>query len=176
MEDCKKVVIYKRVSTEDQAREGFSLENQEHDIRRECEVKGYEAIDVCADEGISGKDIQGRSGLMKALKYIKNKEAQGIVVWKLSRLSRNTADTMNIVDLLKKNDGFLVSIKDGLDTQTPQGQMMAAVLGIIAEVERDNIVGFVKGGMHQKARKGEWNGGVIPLGYDLKDKQFTINE
>lgn len=175
-QEIKKVVVYTRVSTEEQAREGYSLENQTYEAVNECKIRGLEVIDICSDEGISGKDIEGRPGLKKALRYIRNKEAQGIVVWKLSRLSRNTADTVNIVDLLKKNEGVLISIKESIDTSVVTGELMAFLLGIIAQNERETIVSNVKGGMEQKARLGQWNGGVVPLGYSLKDKKLIVNE
>lgn len=89
MSEKAKVIGYIRVSTEEQAREGFSLDNQRKNIAEFCNYKGWELLDIFADEGISGAGMNERIGLLKALKLIQNKKIDYLVVWKLSRLSRN---------------------------------------------------------------------------------------
>lgn len=166
--------MYTRVSTEQQV-DGYSLDNQEHDIEEYCKKHGYEIVARYTDEGVSGKNIQARVGLRRALTSITEGEADGIIVWKMSRLSRNVADTANISELLKKSGGFLISIKDNINTSDGMGQTFAIMSGVFAQMERDNIIAQLRGGMREKARKGEWNGGMTPLGYDLKDKALIVN-
>lgn len=172
--DIKKVVVYTRVSTTEQAEEGYSLENQERECRAYCEIRGYEVVGVYSDRGISAKDIKNRPGLIEALRTIRNKEVQGIVVWKMSRLSRNAADTANIIEMVKKHNGAIIGVKDSISTVGGFSTAMVTISGVFAEMERESIITQVKGGMREKARKGEWNGGMVPLGYELVDKKLVI--
>ena len=145
--DIKKVVVYTRVSTTEQAEEGYSLENQERECRAYCEIRGYEVVGVYSDRGISAKDIKNRPGLIEALRTIRNKEVQGIVVWKMSRLSRNAADTANIIEMVKKHNGAIIGVKDSISTVGGFSTAMVTISGVFAEMERESIITQVKGGM-----------------------------
>lgn len=175
MAEKKTAIGYIRVSTDEQVREGFSLENQKARIRKKCENEGWELLDIIPDEGISGASIEKRTGLKKALRLIKSKKINYLVVYKLSRLSRNIIDAVEIADLLEKNDTYLISLEDNIDTSNPIGKYFLYFASIIADMERENLIIQVKGGMSQKAREGQWNGGTPPLGYDLIDKKLVIN-
>lgn len=176
MSEKTKVIGYIRVSTDEQAREGFSLDNQRKDIAEFCKYKGWELLDIFSDEGISGAGMNERIGLLKALKLIQNKNIDYLVVWKLSRLSRKVADVVKITERLDNNNTYLVSIKDNIDTSSPMGKPFLYIASIFAEMERDSMIVQVKGGMAEKAREGRWNGGISPLGYDLVNKELVINE
>ena len=168
MSDKIKTIGYIRVSTEEQAREGFSLANQRKDIRDFCEYKNWELINTFADEGISGAGITERTGLIKALKLIQTQKIDYLVVWKLSRLSRKVADVVRITEKLDNNKTCLISIKDNIDTSSPMGKPFLYIASIFAEMERDAMIIQVKGGMMQKAgREGRWNGGIKPIGLYL---------
>ncbi|WP_246067271.1 recombinase family protein [Paenibacillus koleovorans] len=94
----------------------------------------------------------------------------------ISRLSRKIYDVVTIADFLEKNSTCLISTEDKIDTSTPMGKYFLVLASIFADMERENIIVQVKGGMSQKAREGEWNGGTAPFGYDLVDKCLVINE
>lgn len=176
MSDKIKALGYIRVSTEEQAREGFSLDNQRKDIQDFCDYKNWELTNIFADEGISGAGITERTGLIKALKLIQTEKIDYLIVWKLSRLSRKVADVVKITEKLDNNKTYLISVKDNIDTSSPMGKPFLYIASIFAEMERDTMIVQVKGGMVQKAREGRWNGGISPLGYDLIDKELIINE
>ena len=92
-DDVKKIAgLYIRVSTEDQAREGFSLPEQEKRLRAMCEFKDYEVYKVYEDAGISAKTGNKRPAFDELLQDIKDKKCNTIVVLKLDRLTRSVAD------------------------------------------------------------------------------------
>lgn len=169
----KRAIIYSRVSTERQI-DGYSLDNQQKECEEYCKRNNIEVVDVLSDEGISGKSIKKRTQLQKALTEIGKGGIDYLIVWKLSRLSRNATDTMNIGQLLRQCSANLISIKDNIDTSTQMGRMFLAMAGIFAEVERENIIVQVRGGMKERARCGYWNGGSAPLGYKLLEKELII--
>ena len=176
--DKVRAVGYVRVSTEEQAKEGYSLANQERDIQRHCEYMGWELVDIYRDEGISAKDIESRPGLLTALNRLtsENENITYIITWKLSRLSRRMIDVVDIARYLDENNKYLLTLKDSIDTSNPSGKHFLYFAGIFAEFERDTMILQVKGGMEQKAREGEWQGGKPPIGYDLENKKLVTNE
>lgn len=176
MAKMKKAVGYIRVSTDMQVQEGYSLENQKLLIERECDYRGWELERIFKDEGISGASINERSGIRDLLRFVKVNQIDYVVIFKISRLSRSIADTINIVEQLKLYNCDILAIKDGIDTSTSMGIYFLTLGAIFAEMERENLRIQVKGGMEQKAREGEWNGGKPPLGYDLDMKNLIINK
>ncbi|MEC1717208.1 recombinase family protein [Schinkia azotoformans] len=172
----KTAVGYIRVSTEEQANEGYSLENQVNEIKRKCEYERLDLLNIYEDKGISGALLNERPGIISMLRDIIDRKIDYLVIYKLSRLSRKFDDLHAIAKQLKDNETILISIKDNIDTSTSMGETFLKLAGIFAEMERENIIVQVKGGMAQKAKEGEWNGGTAPLGYDLVDKKLVINE
>lgn len=172
----KTAVGYIRVSTEEQANEGFSLDNQINDIRKHCAYKEFDLLKIFRDDGKSGASILKREGLISMMRYIYENSVDYLIIYKLSRLSRNFDDLHDITKKLKENETILISIQDNIDTSTAMGGYFLVFAGIFAEMERENIITQVRGGMSQKAREGEWNGGTAPLGYDLVEKRLVINE
>ncbi len=170
-----RAVGYIRVSTAEQV-EGFSLDNQKEDIRKHCDYKEWELVDTFADEGLSGGSLDERKGLSKALRLMKDEDIEYLVVWKVSRLARNVNDIVLVSSLLKDMESYLSVVKEPIDTSNDLGQHFLTLAGIFAQIERDNIIVQVKGGMKERASQGFWNGGAPPLGYDLVEKQLVINE
>ncbi|MCI9434984.1 MAG: recombinase family protein [Bacilli bacterium] len=106
--DIKKVAgLYIRVSTEDQAREGFSLPEQEKRLRAMCEYKGYEVYKIYKDAGISAKTGNHRPAFEELLQDIKDGKCNTIVVLKLDRLTRSVYDWENILRFLEEKSKFL---------------------------------------------------------------------
>lgn len=171
-----KAIGYVRVSTQEQAETGYSIDNQKFDIKKYCDFKGFELIDIFEDDGISGATIEERPSILAALRYIKENKVDYLIVWKLSRLSRKISDVAQISEFLKTNDTKFISIQDGIDTGTPMGEYFLILAGIFAQMERENLIVQVKGGMAEKARSGEFTGGAPNLGYDVIDKKLIINE
>ena len=172
-----RAVDYTRVSTKEQALEGYSLANQLTDIKKYADFKDIELVGKdFTDEGISGSTITERKGVQEAIKYAIREKVDYIIVWKLSRLSRRLSDLIEISELLEENGIGIIAIKDNIDTKDPMGKFFLHLMGIIAELERDTMITQVTGGMTGKARKGEFQGGIAPLGYDVLDKKLAINE
>ena len=172
-----KCVIYIRVSSERQV-EGFSLDGQKRELVEYAKAKGYEVEAVYVEEGRSGKNIEGREEFQKMVYDVTRPDsAVGyVLVFKLSRFGRNTRDILNSINLLQKYGVNLLTKEEGLDSSTTMGNMLIAILGTIAEMERENIITQTMLGREEKARQGGWNGGFAPFGYDVVDERLVTNE
>ncbi|MFA6071911.1 MAG: recombinase family protein [Janthinobacterium sp.] len=166
----KRVAIYVRVSTVEQADSGYSIDEQARLLREDCEKQGYSNITLYEDRGISGKSIKGRPGLMRLLQDVQDKKFDLVMVWKINRMARNLVDLLQMVDLLDKYDVAFKSFTEAMDTSTSSGKFYLSLLGMVGELERDTIAQNVKMGMVARAREGKWNGGTV-LGYDLVNTQ-----
>lgn len=165
----KNVVIYTRVSTRDQVL-GFSLEKQKLDLLEYCKRNNYTVIEEFSDEGKSGKNTDKRDEYKKLVESCKyNENIDAVIVWKLSRISRKVLDLLNFINLLKEQNIAFISIQDNLDTSNGSlsANLMVMILGMIAEMEGENIVVQSAAGMVQRAEEGKFMGGPIPLGYKL---------
>lgn len=181
----KRVAIYCRVSTTEQAEEGYSIDEQNIKIREYCEREGHEIYNLYEDRGISGKNITNRPGIKQLLNDATNNKFDLVVVWKLNRISRKLLDILNIVELLNKHNIAFRSLTENFETETPSGKLQLNIMGAIGEFERETIADNIKLGMGAKARSGEWCGGIV-LGYDIveipsegkkrKNTKLQINE
>lgn len=167
----KKVVIYARVSTAEQAEEGYSIDAQLKMVTEKCIQEGRVVIDTYVDRGISGKSIKNRLALQQLLDDLSKREFSEVWVWKTNRLARNHLDLMNIVNLFEKYDVGFKSCTEPFETSTPSGKLLLNLLASIGEFERETIVENVKMGMKERAKSGKWNGGRV-LGYD----SIKVNE
>ena len=158
-----KAVCYTRVSTTEQATEGFSLAAQEESARAYCKAQGWELTAVYADAK-SGSSMTGRGELARLLVDAAAGEFERVICWKLDRLGRNLRDLLDISDQLEQAGVGVVSIQESLDTRTAAGRMMRSILGSLAEFERETIVERIVAGIQQKAREGDLVG-PLPLGY-----------
>jgi site-specific DNA recombinase len=163
---------YVRVSTEEQAREGYGLAAQRQAVRSYCAAQGWELVEVYADAGRSGKSVRGREELARLLADAGAGRFQRVVFWKLDRLARNLRDLLDICDRLEALEIGIVSIQEAIDTGTPAGRMVRSFLGAVAEFEREVITERIKAGIAEKARQGELVG-PLPLGY-TRDKSGAI--
>ena len=157
----KKVAIYCRVSTVEQAEEGYSIDEQRRRNIEYCEKEGHEVFKVYEDRGISGKNISGRPGLKELLQDANAGKFDLVIVWKLNRISRKLIDILNIVDTLDKNKIAFRSLTESFETETPAGKLQLNIMGAIGEFERGTIAENVKMGMIARAREGKWNGGKV---------------
>ena len=167
--------IYTRVSTLIQV-DGFSLEAQEAEIRAFAEARKINIVGKYTDEGKSGKNAEHRPAFTQMMEDIRSKKdnIRYVLVFKLSRFARNTSDTAKYLQELSSYGIGLLGIKDGIDTSTVTGKMIANIMGAVAEVELENIHEQTLAGRQQKARNGLWNGAQAPFGYFLKDKKLMI--
>lgn len=169
------VAIYCRVSTEEQATEGYSISAQLQTLRQYAYLYGWQISEEYVDEGISGKDIKGRPAMRRLISDVERGKFQAVLVWKISRLSRNMLDTLVLLDKFEDYDVKFISYSENFDTSSPIGKLVVQLMASIAEMERNTLSENVKLGMKQRALEGSWNGGVV-FGYDTVEKKLVINE
>ena len=170
--------IYTRVSTQMQV-EGYSLDAQRERLHREASHREMAVAAEFSDEGKSGKNTTGRPQFTEMMRRIQQGNPDGVayvLVFKLSRFGRNTADVLNNLQIMEDYGVNLLSVDDGIDSAGAAGKLMIAVLAAVAEVERENIKAQTMAGRWQKAREGKWNGGQAPYGYKLENGQLLIDE
>jgi len=171
--------IYVRVSTEEQAQEGYSIRAQEQKLKDFAGIKEWSIHKIYIDEGISGKNIIERPAINEMIEDIKKGNVKNVLVFKIDRLTRSTADLIFLVDLFNAHDCAFNSLMESIDTQTASGRMFLKIIGIFAEFERENIVERTRLGFERKAREGYTLATrTASYGYDRKTGQKiqTINE
>lgn len=169
------VAIYIRVSTLDQAREGYSLKMQEQTLREWCKEKGYIIYDLYADRGISGKDFNHRPDMLRLMRDAKDGCFNSVVFWALSRFTRSVQDLYNTLDKFQKWGVSMVSYTEAFDTSTPMGRAMIGIVGVFAQLEREITSERVAAAMQMRAAQGKRTCSEI-LGYDKKGKDsFSVN-
>ncbi len=161
--EAKPWVVYTRVSTDDQAREGVSLQMQEERCAAFVLGSGYTVGEIISDDGYSGKDTH-RPGMLKIFAAIEAGEIGGICIWKLDRLTRNMRDLLDCVELFDENNIGLISVQEHIDTSGPMGRFVLHLMGAVAQLERETISARVKAGMRHIMDRGGWTGGPLPLG------------
>lgn len=171
----KKACVYTRVSTTEQANEGYSIEEQERMCKAAIESKGWEYVKTFSDPGVTGRTMD-RTGLQGMISAIRNKDVEAVVIYKLDRLSRKQRDTMTIIeDVIMKNDVALVSLNETLDTSTPWGRAMIGILSSFNQMESENIQARTQMGRQAKAAKGGYAGGKPPIGYKVVDGELVVD-
>ena len=174
MNNEKKVAgLYIRVSTEDQAREGFSLPEQEKRLRAMCEYKGYEIYKLYKDAGISAKDMN-RPAFEELLQDIREKKCNTIVVLKLDRLTRSVYDMEFIMKFLEENDAYLDCANEEINTTNSSGKMVARLLTTVSQNEIERTSERTKVGLAGAIKEGHIPG-KNPLGYKRDGKKLVID-
>ncbi|MCL2200289.1 MAG: recombinase family protein, partial [Defluviitaleaceae bacterium] len=146
--------IYVRVSTEEQAREGYSIRAQEEKLRAYALLKGWHIHDIYIDEGISGKDIDGRPQIKRLITDIERGKVNNVLVFKIDRLTRSTKNLIELMDLFNTHDCAFNSLSESIDTSTASGRMFLKIVGIFAEFERENLAERLRLGFERKVKEG----------------------
>ena len=169
--------VYIRVSTTMQV-DGYSLDAQRDKLRKYAEYQNMEIVQEFADEGKSGKSVEGRLEFQRMLDNIEDgtDNVQFVLVFKLSRFGRNAADVLNSLQRMQDFGVNLICVEDGIDSSKDSGKLMISVLSAVAEIERENILVQTMEGRKQKASEGKWNGGFAPYGYKLVNGELQIAE
>ncbi|MDT2659244.1 recombinase family protein [Enterococcus hulanensis] len=161
----KRVVIYIRVSTQEQVVEGHSIEAQEVRSREYAERMGYEVVEVYIDEGLSGKSTKHRAAYQQMMSDARTGNFDLVVIWKLTRLGRNMLDILNTVEEFIKLDIELFSISENFDISTSSGKLMLQLLSSFSEFERNQISENVIMAMMSLVRDQQRYAGGRRLGY-----------
>jgi DNA invertase Pin-like site-specific DNA recombinase len=166
-----KAAGYIRVSTEDQAKEGVSLDNQEAKIKAYASLNDLNLVEVIRDGGASGKSLD-RAGMVKLLGMVEKGSIEAVIVYKLDRLSRKTIDTLNLIEKLEDQGIAFHSISEKVDTKSATGKFFLTIISAIAQMERDLIAERTKDALSHKKDKGEWCG-RIPFGFKVEDNHLV---
>ena len=172
----KRYVIYQRVSTDEQAEKGYSLEAMlekcQHYIKSQEDgvlVRTYE------DKGYSGTlPPSKRPALNQLLEDLKTKavDFDAVLLWKLDRLSRSMRDTLNIEYILRRANKTLESVTERLDTSTAAGKMFFNAIASFAEFESAQTADRTRNAMSSRVGRTHL-GGKAPLGYRLAENKFV---
>ncbi len=171
----RRVAIYIRVSTTEQAEEGFSVPAQKEKLINYCKAREWIISDIYIDPGYSGSNIN-RPAIQKLITEIKNFDI--VLVYKLDRLSRSQKDTLHLIeDVFLSNKVDFVSLSEAFDTSTPFGRASIGILSVFAQLERENIKERSKLGKKERAKNGLYHGGALgPIGYNYAHGELKIDD
>ena len=171
------IALYPRVSTQEQATEGYSIEEQIDRLKKYCEAMGWNEYRIYTDAGYSGANTD-RPALQEMIRDIKDGKIKRVVVYKLDRLSRSQKDTLELIeDVFLANDCEFESVSERFDTSSPYGRAMIGILAVFAQLEREQIKERMSMGREGRAKKGKWRGGSnVPIGYDFIEGNLEPNE
>lgn len=171
-----RIAIYIRVSTQEQALEGYSIQAQTERLQAYCKAKGWSIFHIYTDAGFSGSNMD-RPALSQLLDDVRAHRVGCVLVYKLDRLSRSQKDTLYMIeDIILKNNCDFVSMSENFDTSTPLGRAMIGILSVFAQLEREQIRERMAMGRAERAKSGLWQGGGrIPVGYDYTDEHLVPN-
>ena len=176
MDNERKVAgVYIRVSTEDQAREGFSLGEQEEKLLQLCKFKELEVYNVYKDAGISAKDMEHRPQFQEMLKDMKGGKLNYIVAYKLDRITRSVRDLEELISVLEQYNCFLLCDRDDVNTSTANGRFFVRMLTVLSQLEIEIVSERTKFGLNGAIKSGHIPG-QRPFGYkSAEDKRMVID-
>lgn len=170
-----KCVIYVRVSTDEQARHGYSIAAQIEKLEAYCISQGWELVKQFIDDGYSAKDLN-RPNFKEMMNVVKKGGIDVVLVYRLDRLTRSVVDLYSILQELDKYECKFKSATEVYDTTNAMGRLFITLVAAIAQWERENTAERVRMGMEKKIKLGLWKGGTPPYGYKIVDKQLVVNE
>lgn len=170
-----RAALYIRVSTDEQAKEGYSIEAQKAILERKSAEFNYTVIKHYIDDGYSAKDTR-RPALQQLLADAESKTFDVIIFWRLDRLTRNSRDFHKLTERLQMSSVGLKSINDPIDTTSAIGRFQLELSVSLAQLERETISERVYFVMEERARKGLRNGSFAAYGYDLVDGKLVVNQ
>lgn len=163
------VIAYVRVSTDQQAEEGYSLEAQSAKLSSYADAYDLEIVALEVDAGLSACSLK-RPGLQRALAQLKDGRASGLLVVKLDRLTRNIRDLSDLVETyFKSGDCSLISVGEHIDTASASGRLVINILTVVSQWEREAIGERTSVVMQHMKANGQWTGGWPPFGYAAVD-------
>ena len=175
----KKAACYVRVSTEEQATEGVSLDAQRESLAAYCAMRQLEVVEMISDEGVSaGKPLVKRPGGERLLELVDTRKIDAVVAYKLDRLFRKAAECLNVAENWQQMgvDVHLVDLGgQAVDTSSAMGKFFLTIMAGVAEMERNLIRERTRTAMQHKIRAGEFTG-VAPLGWKPDEDQVKLEQ
>lgn len=171
------IALYARVSTQEQAQNGYSIGEQEERLTAYCQSRGWTGYKHFTDGGFSGGNMD-RPALKEMIRLIKQGKVNRVIVYKLDRLSRSQKDTLELIeDLFIPNNVEFISMSENLDTSSAFGMAMVGMLSCFAQLEKQTIAERMSIGREARAKEGKWRGGgVRPIGYEYEDGNLVVND
>lgn len=160
-----KTAIYVRVSTDEQANEGYSIEAQKRKLLAYIESQDWTLFDMFIDDGYSAKDLE-RPEMERLLQSILENQIEVVLVYRLDRLTRSAADCDKLLKLFEEHNVKFQSSTESFETRTAAGRLFIRLIADLAQWERETIAERVRFGMEQKVREGKKPGGNFPYGYN----------
>tara|TARA_R100000027_G_scaffold9275_4_gene6697 strand:- start:31966 stop:33822 length:1857 start_codon:yes stop_codon:yes gene_type:complete len=161
--------IYARVSTDDQTRGDYNSLESQHDICRHLigvhQHEGWQETHFFEDPGFSGKNLE-RPGIQALIEAIKRREIDVVITYKIDRVARSVRDFFDFWQLLEDHEANFVSATESFDTGTPAGRLMLNMLLGFGQYERELTAERITDKLIERAKRGKWAGGAVPLGYD----------
>ena len=173
MQETKNAGIYIRVSTEDQAREGFSLGEQQEKLEQLCKYKDYKIFKIYKDAGISAKDMEHRPAFQQMLQDMRAGKINYIVAYKLDRVTRSVRDLEVLISDLEKHNCYLVCDRDDVNTSTANGRFFVRMLTVLSQLEIEIVSERTKFGLTGAIKCGHIPG-TCPLGYKRDESKKVI--
>jgi site-specific DNA recombinase len=170
----KKVGVYVRVSTEEQAKEGISLDAQVQRCKSFCDARGWKVYQIYTDAGFSAGSMK-RPALTNLLKDISEKKIDVLLVYKIDRFSRNLKDLISLLDDLKKKEVNFTSVTEQIDTTTAMGEAFFQIIGVFAQLERGMVKERVEMAFDKKISSGEVLNRA-PIGYLYRSGKLVVDK
>ena len=162
------VIGYVRVSTVEQAEEGYSIQEQSEKIKSYCNAMGWELSGIYSDPGYSGATLD-RPGINQVIKDVRGGCVKKVIVWKLDRLSRSQKDVLILLeDVFLENGCNFISLMESFDTATPFGRCIVGILAAFAQMERENIKSRMMMGKQAGLKEGRYFSSRAPIGYQFE--------
>ena len=169
----KKVILYVRVSTQQQALNGYSIDTQIDKLRSYAKLKDYENIIVLSDNGFSGKNTS-RPSFKRMIELVEKNEVEAIIIYSISRFARNIVDTLKTIELLNKHSVAFHSLTENIDTTSATGRFFINILASLSQLEREQIGERTKAVLQYKKSINE-KVGQVSFGFTDKNKKLVIN-
>ena len=171
----ERVACYVRVSTDTQAEQGYSIDEQIERLTAYCHAMGWHVVKFYTDAGYSGGNMN-RPALTDLIAAAQSRLIDAVVVYKLDRLSRSQRDTLTIIEGFLEHGVDFVSMTENFDTSTPFGKATIGILSVFAQLEREQIKERCSLGRVGRAKEGKYRGGgYVPIGYEYKDGSLIVN-
>ncbi|MCD8382753.1 MAG: recombinase family protein [Clostridiales bacterium] len=171
------VALYTRVSTQEQASDGYSIDEQKERLTKYAEAHDWKIYNTYVDPGFSGGSME-RPGLKDLIIDVTAGKIEKVIVYKLDRLSRSQKDTLYLIeDVFLVNGVDFVSMTENFDTGTPLGRAMIGILSVFAQLEREQIKERMTLGKVGRVKSGLWTGSAyhIPTGYKYIDGKLEVD-
>ena len=174
---AKRSALYIRVSHEEQAMNGYSLQAQENRLRQYALEHNYQIVECYRDEGISARSRPGRrKEFARMLQDVQAGRIDCILFIKLDRWFRNVSDFYTYQAILDKYNVVWETTEEDYNTNTAQGRLYLNIKLSIAQNESDTTSERINFVFVDKIKRGEVISGKLPLGYSIKDKHIVPDE